>query len=522
MSLHARPALNERWRHALRGLGLLREFLGDRRGNIVILFGLALIPMVGAMGVAIDYSFANQSRTKMQAALDFTALTLSKMMPLEQATLDAKGREIFLVNLGKTPLTINASNVAEQMTITPSLGKITLKVATEYPIKMAGVLSAVMPPEIPISTRTEVVWGQGKVEVALALDNTGSMASSGKLTQLISAAHNLIEILKSAAQQPGDAKVAIIPFGFQTKVDPAANVAASWVRWDLWEENNGVCSISARKTRTNCGSCSISGNNSPTSCGSAGTCSLSSRTSQNSCENHNGTWTPAAWTPAVWTPNDHSTWTGCIADRDKDPSVNYDVNDAGVNTADTATKFPAAQDPTGGGNDCGSLAGVMPLNYTWGDSSSIDATTLHGKINSMNAVGNTNVTIGLDWAFQMVSPTGTLPFSQGAAYGTENLTKYIVILTDGDNTQSRFANPDGGSVSNSEETAIDTRTTAACNAIKAKDIKIYSIRVINGNADLLRNCATDPSMYFSVTDASQLAGVFNVIGTQIANLHLSQ
>src|SRR5262249_40375263 len=159
--------------------------------------------------------------------------SLTKMMPLDQATLDTKGREIFLANLGPTVLTVKASNIAEQMTITPDVGKITIQVSTQYPIKMAGVLSAVMPHEIPISSRTEVVWGQGKVEVALALDNTGSMASSGKLTQLISASHNLIEILKSAAQQPGDAKIAIVPFGYQTAVDPDANRTASWLRWDL-------------------------------------------------------------------------------------------------------------------------------------------------------------------------------------------------------------------------------------------------------------------------------------------------
>jgi Flp pilus assembly protein TadG len=476
MSPHARPALDERWRHALRGLGLFRDFLGDRRGNIAILFGLALVPIVGAMGVAVDYSFANQSRTRMQAALDFTALSLSKMMPLAQADLDTRGRQIFLANLGKTPLTIGASNIAEQMTITPALGKITLRVNTEYPIKMAGVLSPVMPREIPIGSHTEVVWGQGKVEVALALDNTGSMASSGKLTQLIAAAHNLIDILKNAAQQPGDAKVAVVPFGFQVSVDKTANVGASWLRWDLWEEDNGSCSNNNYDTKSDCTS-------------------------------HNKT----------WTANPHSDWNGCIADRDKDPQVNYDVNDASVTSA-TATKFPAAQDPVPASrrhtqNDCGSLATVMPLNYNWGEPNSIDPTTLHGKINSMNAVGNTNVTIGLDWAFQMVSPTDTLPFSLGAAYGTENLTKYVVILTDGDNTQNRFT-------TNSSQ--IDTRTTAACNAIKAKGIKIYSIRVLDGNATLLRNCASDPSMYFSVTDASQLAGVFNVIGTTIANLHLSQ
>jgi Flp pilus assembly protein TadG len=487
MSAHARPAFIGLWRHVLRGLSLLREFIADRRGNILILFGLSLIPLAGVTGVALDYAFANQGRTQMQAALDITALTLSKMMPLDQAALDTKGRQIFLANLGKTPLTIKASNVADQLTITPAVGKLTLAVNTDYPIRMAGVLGHFIPAEIPIGSRTEVVWGQGKVEVALALDNTGSMGGT-KIEQLIAASNNMIEILKNAAQNPGDAKVAIVPFGFQTRVDPATYRTASWLRWDLWEAQNGNCSVSGGTNQGVCG---------------AAHCSSTRFDDQNSCTSNGKTWHQAG--VGVWTPKDHSIWNGCIADRDKDPSLNYDANDTSVDTGVLATKFPAAQ-------DCGSLATVMPLNYNWGDTNSIDSSTLHGKINSMNAVGNTNVTIGLHWAFQMLSPTGTLPFSQGAAYGTENLTKYLIILTDGDNTQNRWT---------STQSLIDPRTTAACDAVKARGIKIYSIRVIDGNEDLLRNCATDPSMYFSVTDASQLQGVFNVIGTTIANLHLS-
>ena len=487
MSTHARLAFVGLWRHVLRGLSLLREFIADRRGNILILFGLSLIPIAGVAGIALDYAFANQGRTQMQAALDITALTLSKMMPLDQGQLDTTGRKIFLANLGKTPLTIKAENVADQLTITPAAGKLTLAVNTQYPIYMAGVLGSFIPSRIPIGSRTEVVWGQGKVEVALALDNTGSMASSGKLDQLIVASNNMIEILKAAAQNPGDAKVAIVPFGFQTRVNPTTYVGAPWLRWDLWEAQNGTCGGG--------------GSGSTQAICTVAHCSNSNWTTQSDCLSHNKTW----YTPGTWTPQNHSAWNGCIADRDKDPSVNYDVNDTSVDTGVAATKFPAAQ-------ECGSLATVMPLNYNWGDTNSIDTSTLHGKINSMNAVGNTNVTIGLHWAFQMLSPTGTLPLSQGAAYGTENLTKYLIILTDGDNTQNRWT---------SSQSQIDPRTTAACDAVKARGIKIYSIRVIDGNETLLRNCASDPSMYFSVTDASQLQGVFNVIGTTIANLHLA-
>ena len=41
-------------------------------------FALAIIPMIGAIGAAVDYSRANSARTAMQAALDSTALILSK------------------------------------------------------------------------------------------------------------------------------------------------------------------------------------------------------------------------------------------------------------------------------------------------------------------------------------------------------------------------------------------------------------------------------------------------------------
>ena len=459
----------------LRSLSILRRFASDQKGNFAILFGLAAIPVVGAIGIAVDYSLANGSRTAMQAALDNTALALSKQMPLTQAELDDKGWKIFQANLGQTPLTITPSDLV----ITPAVGKLSLVLNTKYPIRMAGVLSQYMPIDIPIGSRVDAVWGLGKVEVALALDNTGSMAGS-KITQLISASHNLVEILKNAALTPGDAKVAIIPFGFQTKVDPVVNLDATWLRWDLWEAAHGSCSV----------------NGSNKSICETAHCSKSQYTSQSSCQSHSGTW----YSAGTWTPDNHNTWNGCIADRDK----NYDADDTGVSS--TATKFPAMQ-------ECGGLAQVMSLNYNWGSPSSVDPTTVHGRINQMVATGNTNVTIGLDWGFQMVSPAGTLPFSQGAAYNTANLTKYVIILTDGDNTQNRFGD---------SQTVIDERTTLACTNIKAKGIMIYSIRVINGNANLLRNCATDPSMYFEVSDAAELAGVFNAIGSTIANLHLAK
>ena len=49
-------------------------------------------------------------------------------------------------------------------------------------------------------------------------------------------------------------------------------------------------------------------------------------------------------------------------------------------------------------------------------------------------------------------------------------------MTDGQNTQYRFS---------SNQAAIDLRTQQACNNIKAQNIKLYTVRVIEGNASLL-------------------------------------
>jgi Flp pilus assembly protein TadG len=433
----------------------IQRFWSDRKGNIAILFALAVVPVIGAMGAAVDYSMANSYRTSMQKALDATALALSKIMPANQNTLDTVGNQYFQANFGTTTL----SNVTLQ--IVPNTGTIQLTAKGYYTPELANILGL---GSFEVGARSEVKWSIGKVEVALALDNTGSMASSGKLTQLKIAAHTLLNTLQQAAANPGDAKVAIVAFGVQVRV-PTSNSGASWIRWDLWEAVHGTCSSSQYTTKS-------------------------------SCESHNRTWTPA----------NHNTWTGCIEDRDQ----SNDVQDTAP-TSSNSTKYPAAQ-------ECGNLATVMGLNYNWGTDNSNDATTLHGKINQMQAVGNTNVTIGLSWAWHLLSSTSI--YTEGAAYGTANLQKYIILLTDGDNTENRWS---------TNESSINNRTTAACNNIKAlKDannkpyIKIYTIRVINGNANLLRNCATSTDMYYDVDQASELNAVFSSIGSQIANLHLSK
>jgi Flp pilus assembly protein TadG len=56
----------------------VRKFSAAQGGNITIIFALTTIPVIGFVGAAVDYSRANSAKAAMQAAVDATALMLSK------------------------------------------------------------------------------------------------------------------------------------------------------------------------------------------------------------------------------------------------------------------------------------------------------------------------------------------------------------------------------------------------------------------------------------------------------------
>ena len=58
--------------------GTAKRFIGADQGNIAVLFAIALVPLLSFVGAAIDYTRANSARSAMQAALDSTALMVSK------------------------------------------------------------------------------------------------------------------------------------------------------------------------------------------------------------------------------------------------------------------------------------------------------------------------------------------------------------------------------------------------------------------------------------------------------------
>jgi Flp pilus assembly protein TadG len=445
---------------------LFGRFRKDQRGNIAVIFAIALLPILSFMGAAVDYSRANRARSSMQAAMDSTALMVSKdlsqgLITTAQVTTKAQSYFNGLYTDAEAPvLTLNATytpgsgNTSSTVQVTGS-GNIT----TVF-MKIAGF------PTMGFNTASTATWGASLLRVALVLDNTGSMNSYNKIGALRTASLNLVTQLSALAQNAGDVYISVVPFAIDVNVNKS-NKGASWLRWDLYDSSISTSNCSGG---TNSGYMSYA-----------------------TCLGHNYVW---RHTPAV--PPDPSTWNGCVTDRNQ----NYDVDSTAPSSL--ATNFIADQDPL-----CPATP-ILPLTDNW--------STVNNTINAMTAQGATNQTVGLQWGWLSLLQQAPLNAPAEPAGSGTSYQHVIILFTDGLNTGDRW----NGNLSNTSS-AVDARMSTLCTNIKNSGVTIYTVQIDTdgaGQSAVLPACASGPGNFFMLTQPSQIATAFAQIGTQIAKLRV--
>ena len=157
----------------------------------------------------------------------------------------------------------------------------------------------------------------------------------------------------------------------------------------------------------------------------------------------------------------------------------------------------------------------------------------------MNASGSTHIVLGAAWGWRVLSPGE--PYSQGASYSDEDTNKALILMTDGENTVSNQNTMNGSrysafgylsqgrlgttSSTSTAESTLDTMLTDVCTNIKAKGIRIYTIgfTITTTNVlNLLRNCASDPSLFYNSPNTSDLQAAFSAIAADLSNLRVSK
>ncbi len=453
------------------------RFAGANQGNIAVLFAIAAVPIISFVGAAIDYTRANAARSAMQAALDSTALMLGKDLTdgtITTSQISAKATAYFTAlytNTDAKSVSVTASYNAASGNGSTILLSGSGTVNTDF-MRIAGF------PNLNFGTSSTAAWGNVRMRVAMALDNTGSMASDGKIAALRTSAASLVDQLSALAKNPGDVYISVVPFAKDVNVG-TSNYNQSWIDWSLWDANS----------LTN----------------SWGTCSQASKTTRSSCQSAGKTWTP-----------DRTKWTGCVTDR----THPYDQQNTAPTAGNAPTLFPADEYNENSENYCKPgnnppLQQLMPLSYDW--------TAIKATITAMQPTGGTNQPIGIAWAWQSLQQT--LPLNAPAEDSNYTYKKALIVLSDGLNTEDRW--PANGNGQTQYGGAIDTIQQTLCTNVKNSGVVVYAIQLNTGSpgdptSTALQNCASGLDKFYLVKDASQTLTVFNSIGTSLSKLRVAK
>ena len=173
----------------------LRELCAANAANVTVIFALCTIPIFGAVGAAVDYSRANSVKAAMQAAADSAALMLAKEISGNTpsgAQISQSGTAYFTAMLNRKEVT-----GIEVKTLYTASGGPRVVVSAKGSIKtdFTGLIGI---KTLALGVTAQSAWGGGsKMQVALALDNTGSMAEWNKMGALKNATHSLLDQLKT-------------------------------------------------------------------------------------------------------------------------------------------------------------------------------------------------------------------------------------------------------------------------------------------------------------------------------------
>jgi Flp pilus assembly protein TadG len=490
--------------------------------------------------MAIDYGRVGTEQVRMQRALDAAALAAAHRL----GTVDqnesgaAAAAAFFKANTGGKSM-FGLGDVA----LNGDAGEVTASSGGSIP---TSLLNAFGISKVNIRAGSRVVRGSGSVEIALVLDNSGSMAGQ-PIVDLKEAARNLVEIVFSGASSNEKVRVGVVPFA------GSVNVGAHR-RDEGWIDTEGSSPIHHENFASPISRFSVFDQLGTSWKG----CVEARPAPHDVTDTPPSTSNPATLFVPMFAPDepDRGNADGasypnnylndfggsCPAPEQvcidynsrKDRCDEYGPKPLTQSVAQARMcKYEGAATPSGLGPNYGCT--TAPLQVL-----SIDKADALATIDAMGANGSTNIGEGLMWGWRVLSPEA--PFQQGAAWSEATNTKFIVLMTDGQNTYSRYSGnhnwtwygafgfgAKGRLGTTNSSTALlnqmNTKTQAACTNAKAKGITVYTVAFrLENDANtraLLSACASDSTKAFTASDGTALHNTFQAIGREIAKLRVA-
>lgn len=539
----------------------------NTNGNIAIIFGLVVMMLTVAMGGAIDVVQMMRIHSALQSGVDAAAISAARYSGTDATDRKNRADGIYLANVAEVTGALAGSLTSSGSTWTYTA---TYPAPTVF-LKIIGI------ERVNLEAAASATASSETLDVALVLDNSGSMADGSRIVELKKA----VKLFLGSFPTGADVQVALVPFDSQVRVDntsltnttssaPANPFAGGTDCRTLVDPNDQAACTAAQSAK-------------PTiSCNSFSTSAPYYSVSQNRCNasyNSGGfkAGTSAAYDDCVawdlfhilclnsnrynYTTTDTGNsitlgrtewgctrylllvctewgWTNGVTLQSKpytpDPAATPQTTKTATDETANANLLLQPTDVWSGclidrtqpydvQNDApiaGLPATLYPkANCTVGTLLAARAltpmlTSLSTVVDGMLPSGATNLTIGVQWGMEAL--TSSSPFA-GASSTSK---KFMVLMTDGLNTQNRWWGD--GTANSPNRDKIDARTKLACDNAKRAGITIYTINLVQGNASLLSYCATDSTKYFAVSTASQLSDTFLQIATLIKRVRLTK
>lgn len=528
----------------LRAMALAAGFRGDERGVTAIIFSIMFTVILLGAALAIDHGRHVSAKMRDQAALDAAILAASDQLglPDQDTAGPEKARAFYRANVGA-----DSASTIHSVTFDAATGEVE---ATAGETLATTLMRALGYETMTVGVRSKVARGSNSVEIALVLDNSGSMgASSGTeagtyLGDLKIAARNLVNTVYAGAEGTEKVKMAVVPFAASVNVGAEyrgspwidgdadssihmENFAEARRRFELFDEL-GVAwrgcvearpaPLDVQDTAPTSGDTLFVPMFAVDEPGDSGSHDLGYANSY--INDDGGSCTPYARV-CVGGFTKRGTCKSWAVTRLPNP-------DAQARTCKYAGVTPSGA--TGPNAGC-TTKPILPLDAT--KANVLDA------IDAMQASGNTNVGEGLMWGWRTLSPGA--PFTEGRPYESGDSSKYVVLMTDGENRISVTSNHNksvynsygyaakgrlGTTYSDAGYTAkLNERMRLACSNAKAAGITIFTVAFNLAESPevqaLLRDCASGGEKALVANDGAALDQAFQSIGRQITRLRIA-
>ncbi|MDR5800706.1 MULTISPECIES: VWA domain-containing protein [unclassified Caballeronia] len=577
----------------------LAQLVRGDEGALTVLFAVTASMMIGTLCTAIDTIDYAQTQGRMQMALDVATLSagadLSHYAMTTSADLaawQADARAYYNANMptGYMSLTMPDQNFAASVSGTPATGQvIKLSASGSVPLYAptflntkstsssgsgsgSGSSGSTLPSTQTISaSNTALRVPKSTLELALILDNTGSMASAAakggktsKLSGLQDAANSLVANILGV--QGNDSYIGLVPFTTMVNVGSALSSSGTWMtqttsKQFAYNPTNmsmskwGGCAVEPRDTAGNVYPKAYAPKDSPG-------------------------FTPwyfnvpsTGFTVQTYDNNCNLQKNGTTVVKGVPLSYAYYYASPGLCQSKTPTTVPTnfmAQYPYSGtvtydqnGSDYDSRpCSIQPAVFLTQDQNALTT-----AINNMVANGSTLIPTGLLWGWRMlssdwsksvagsnngwISNDGTLPRPET----TQGLQRVAIVLTDGENdpgdpsgtmpqpffnqlalgnqtlksptVYDSTGNALNGLVSSPDD--VNTFQLGICQAMKNSGIIIYAITFGTYGTDsasvaaqnTMQSCATSGN-YYHAPDNATLNQIFQQIAGNLGVLRLTQ